>query len=267
MPPAIMSGGTPASLNLSLNAIRAAASVEALREATRAAFRLLGFSQLFYMAPIIRNRDEGRLFFSQGFPESFERIYRDALKAIDPYPDYACTTGLPVRWRDPALVAIAPSDREKFLDAIARLGIKDGIGIPIYGTAARVGYLALGGPIAPTTFENAELALLQATASISYLKYCETLAAEAGSEPALSRQEMAVLVWMARGLSNADIGTELGLAPHTVNTYVRRIFTKLGVTDRTTAVLRGVARGFILAADIVIDSAVLRRVNKDDDGT
>jgi DNA-binding CsgD family transcriptional regulator len=261
-----MSGGTPANLHTLLSAIRAAPSIGALREATRETFRALGFSQLFYMAPVIRNRAEGRLFYNQGFPEPYEQAYKSELQAIDPYPDYACMSGLPVRWRDPELRAISQADRDAFLSAAERLGLKDGLGIPIYGTAARVGYLALGGPIAPMRFETAELPLLQAAASVSYLKYCQTLAAEAGQEPALSRQEIAVLVLMAQGKSNADVGAGLGLAPHTINTYVRRIFSKLSVTDRTSAVLRGIARGYILASDIVIDSAVLRRTQKDESG-
>ncbi|MEX0367477.1 MAG: LuxR C-terminal-related transcriptional regulator [Ruegeria sp.] len=41
----------------------------------------------------------------------------------------------------------------------------------------------------------------------------------------------------------ADI---LLLSPHTVDTLVRRIFSKLDVADRTTAAIRGVGAGLIL---------------------
>jgi DNA-binding CsgD family transcriptional regulator len=54
-----------------------------------------------------------------------------------------------------------------------------------------------------------------------------------------------VLDWMARGKSNAEIGLILGLSRHTVGTLARRIYAKLGVHDRVSAVLLGVGAGVV----------------------
>ena len=51
---------------------------------------------------------------------------------------------------------------------------------------------------------------------------------------------------MARGKSNPDIATILGISAETVDTYVRRLYPKLGVHDRVTAVAEGIARGLVL---------------------
>lgn len=68
-------------------------------------------------------------------------------------------------------------------------------------------------------------------------------AALAGHESLLTRREMDVLRGIARGLSNPEIGRELFVAEATVKSHVTNIFDKLGVKDRTAAVLTAIARG------------------------
>lgn len=51
----------------------------------------------------------------------------------------------------------------------------------------------------------------------------------------LSMREREVLAMLALGSSNAQIATELFLSVDTVKTYVRRVFQKLGVRNRTQA--------------------------------
>jgi DNA-binding CsgD family transcriptional regulator len=54
----------------------------------------------------------------------------------------------------------------------------------------------------------------------------------------LSKREAEVLIWLARGKTNADIGAILGVSPLTVRTHLERIFRKLGVETRTAAAAR-----------------------------
>jgi DNA-binding NarL/FixJ family response regulator len=58
-----------------------------------------------------------------------------------------------------------------------------------------------------------------------------------GREP-LSMREREVLAMLALGYRNAEIAQELFLSVDTVKTYVRRLFQKLGVNNRTQAALR-----------------------------
>ncbi|MEO0412476.1 MAG: helix-turn-helix transcriptional regulator [Pseudomonadota bacterium] len=57
-----------------------------------------------------------------------------------------------------------------------------------------------------------------------------------------------VLQWVARGKSNLDISDILSVSSNTVDTYLRRIYAKLGVNDRVTAAVKGVGSGLILVA-------------------
>lgn len=64
-------------------------------------------------------------------------------------------------------------------------------------------------------------------------------------EEALTPRELQVLAAVGRGLSNAAIGTELFISEATVKTHLLRIFTKLGVDDRTRAVTAAIEAGLI----------------------
>ncbi|MFE7560005.1 response regulator [Kitasatospora sp. NPDC057500] len=61
----------------------------------------------------------------------------------------------------------------------------------------------------------------------------------------LSRRETEVLRLVAEGLTNAAVGRELCITEATVKTYVVRIFGKLGVSDRTAAVMAAVQAGLL----------------------
>ncbi len=54
----------------------------------------------------------------------------------------------------------------------------------------------------------------------------------------ITAREAEVLVWLARGKTNRDIADVLGLSPRTVNKHLEGIYTKLGVENRSAAVVQ-----------------------------
>jgi two-component system NarL family response regulator len=61
----------------------------------------------------------------------------------------------------------------------------------------------------------------------------------------LSARELDVLSRIARGLTNKEIGAELGVHESTVKAHVINILGKLGVNDRTLAVTTAIQRGIL----------------------
>jgi len=54
----------------------------------------------------------------------------------------------------------------------------------------------------------------------------------------LSERELRVLRLIAAGLSNQEIASELVVSVNTVKTHIKRIYDKLGVHSRVTAIER-----------------------------
>jgi DNA-binding NarL/FixJ family response regulator len=67
----------------------------------------------------------------------------------------------------------------------------------------------------------------------------------APTEEALSTREIEVLLEVADGLSNREVGRALHISEATVKTHLLHVFAKLGVEDRTAAVTVALDRGII----------------------
>ena len=53
----------------------------------------------------------------------------------------------------------------------------------------------------------------------------------------LSQREITIIALVAEGQTNRAIAVQLGVAPETIKTYLKRIFTKLGAHSRAEAVV------------------------------
>jgi DNA-binding CsgD family transcriptional regulator len=59
-----------------------------------------------------------------------------------------------------------------------------------------------------------------------------------GERLGLTRRQAEILLWVARGKTNPEIATILGLSPHTVHKHTEHVFARLGVETRTAAAAR-----------------------------
>ena len=69
------------------------------------------------------------------------------------------------------------------------------------------------------------------------------------SNETLTPRETQVLQLLARGLSNHEVSQELVVSVGTAKNHVQHIISKLGVSDRTQAVVRGLELGIISLPD------------------
>ncbi|MEM9798585.1 MAG: LuxR family transcriptional regulator [Pseudomonadota bacterium] len=181
-----------------------------------------------------------------GFPEDWVTHYaNDSLFDDDPIPAQAAKTTRPFFWGDIKLITNVTAAEAEYLRELETAEIGEGLAMQVYGPNLRSAYVGLGfGPVRPDLTE-AQIFELKSAAQIAHLRFCELTEAHAALERDLSPREAEVLRWIAQGKSNGVIAEIVGLSRHTVDTVVRRIFEKLGVTDRTTAALRGLGAGLV----------------------
>jgi DNA-binding NarL/FixJ family response regulator len=65
------------------------------------------------------------------------------------------------------------------------------------------------------------------------------------TQVALTQRELQVLEFIAKGLSNTDIGKRLGISTHTVGDHVKAIYRKLEVRNRGAAVFQAINRNLV----------------------
>ncbi len=137
----------------------------------------------------------------------------------------------------PAILLTTFDDDQVALEAVRQGArgylLKD---VSLEDLAATVRAVAGGGTIhRPALTERAVRALSSTPSSFT---------AAAISEP-LTKRELQVLRLMANGSSNREIADALGAAEGTIKNHGSSILAKLGVRDRTRAVLRALELGLI----------------------
>jgi LuxR family transcriptional regulator/LuxR family quorum-sensing system transcriptional regulator CciR len=190
---------------------------------------------------------------AHGFPADWVQRYVDErLYEIDPIPEIARRTADPFLWSDAAALTRLAGEQAAYLEALDRAMVGDGVAIQVFGPNMRHGYLGFGFGEAERKVTPAKLAEFQIVAQLLHLRACTLIEERNQPNAALSPREREVLSWLARGKSKSVTAEILQISVHTVDTTVRRIFHKLGVSDRTSAVMKAVNSGLIpaLTADV-----------------
>jgi len=170
------------------------------------------------------------------FPKAFSEYYMENCVARDdPYLDAALTLGKPVQFSE---VAVSKSfgPRLKELWTIAReCGLSDGLAMPIVHRPGCMTYFAIGFAEhrdMPRAWRRRIHILLE--------EYCvrySAISVKPGYD-IFTPRERQVLAGVVNGKSNTIIATNLGLSDHTVATYIKRAFAKLGTKTRLETTLK-----------------------------
>ena len=183
---------------------------------------------------------------AQGFPEDWIKRYRkEELNKIDPIPKYAIQRGESFWWSELDGHPNLTPDEQHFMDVLHDQDLGDGIAIPLFGPNGRNGYAGIGFGKNPPVVSALKVMQLQNAAQLAHQRYCTLLREKRKEDVSLSARELEILTWVVQGKSNGVISDILGISSYTVDTYVRRIFGKLGVSNRVAAVLRATAIGLV----------------------
>lgn len=123
--------------------------------------------------------------------------------------------------------------------------IDEGWIFPLFGPQSRNGLASYGRPRHPALMTDAIGAQFRVFAQMAHLRLCQLTPDLYGIEKSLSKREMQIIGWAAKGKSNAEIGTILGLSESSIDSYMRRAFVKLDVHDRTSASVKAISMDLV----------------------
>lgn len=121
----------------------------------------------------------------------------------------------------------------------------NGVSFTVHGPLGRSGYFSLVSGNKGEVFSGEEIRVMKWVCQNTHQALCKIKILALQKNINLTEREIEILSWIARGKSNSVIAEILGISPHTVNTYVRRIFLKTGTNDRTSACLYGISNGLV----------------------
>jgi len=217
-------------------------TIVGFRRAIHKILDAIEFNGLYFLAPVVADRRVGRVLWNVGFPKEIEQYYRDWGWQFDPLPDIALNRGSAFRWSDAPRLARLTAKQKKFMTTIG-----EGVGVPCNGPYARAGFVGVGRASDHVEIDDALIRKVQVAAQLCFQRYCELVDARDEPLPDLSERELDVIRWIGEGKSNAVIAEILGIKKSSVDSYVKRIFAKLGVSDRTAAAVKSVSLGLIAA--------------------
>ena len=190
--------------------------------------------------------DKNLRVFTTGYPEEYVREYNGKdLWRDDPFVRLASTATAPFFWSDAVNDPTLTARERAYLDYASGAHLGEGVSVPVFGPRGRNGYCGMGfGRGAPRPGPDV-IAEIHWACQIGHLAYCGVLARKLTQETHLSAREKEILGRVARGHTNGEIADQLHISRNTVETYIRRCFDKLEVTDRVSAALRGMALGMV----------------------
>jgi len=231
-----------------LRQIEKAESLAALWALTVRHFRAQGFEAVGYILFDHGNIGQAVALLEHGFPSDVLSTYaalgygrNDATLRV------AMATGSPVlRSKVPEHYKLSREEawHRKVMEG---LGVGELLALPLYGPGGRDALCALTRAADPALFEQANVVALQMVAQAAHLKAFSMRTVEPAGGHGLSPREVEILRWVAQGKSNGVIAEILEISIGTVDTYLRRLFEKLEVADRTSAAVKGVSMGLIRA--------------------
>lgn len=234
--------------------VRGATTVPELRTFLEEISAELGFSYFALVQHVDVNDTSSDAIRIHNYPDPLEHFHdQEQLGCSDPVHRACQRTTLGFAWSElPNFIRLTARDL-KILQMASSEGIGDGFTVPAHlpgecsgscsfatrkGAHLKVGNLALAQLVGAFAF--------QAGRRLIRLKN------EGFSRPVhVSDRERECLIWIARGKSDADIATILGISAHTVHQYVKQVRASYDVVSRSQLIAHALYSGTISFLDVV----------------
>jgi LuxR family quorum sensing-dependent transcriptional regulator len=177
-------------------------------------------------------------FYFNTWPEAWTRAYAErGLFASDPVVAHARTTRTAFLMTETETTLRASPGGADTVDAARAFGWAEVMAVPIHGPGGYQGLITLTSPV-PVTMTAGAVVWLAALAYAVHDRCHDApgFGARMPPAPVLSARQIAVLRGVAAGLTDKEIGRDLGLSPATAHYHVEAAKRALGARTRAEAV-------------------------------
>lgn len=207
--------------------------------ATGHAATALGFPYLIH-APVRNHPDADKNWSATTYPEEWKQLYiAKNYLSRNPIRHRTLVASQPFRWSTLEL-ELPKKDRAIFSDSRS-IGMEEGVVVPIHGPWGQTIAIGFACPHEDAADDGTMRAL-----QIIALRLHHTYDRERVEEIVrLTLREREILLRVAEGRENGDIANLLSIADSSVEWHLKNIYDKLGVRNRTAAVVKAIQIGLL----------------------
>ena len=233
-----------------LRAVEAEADLAFLLEEISAE---LGFAHFALAHHVDLRPASNRAIRIHNYPDEWERYHDEQqLGRSDPVHRACQLTAVGFTWSQlPRMMRLTPRDLS-VLSAAATQGIGDGFTVPAHVPGELNGSCSFA-TARGVRLQTEKLALAQLVGAFAFeaaRRLTRVIDGMESGAPHVSARERECLVWIARGKSDSEIATILGISPETVHQYVKHVRATYDVVSRSQLVARALFAGTISFMEI-----------------
>lgn len=193
----------------------------------------------------------------QNYPDEWINHYANkSYKEIDPVLQHCFKTTQIFSWDRLVEVKDLADDERLLMSEAREANLLNGLAMPVHGLNGELTAIGLAGSNGPIDLNKDLLDKIRALSLQFHMAFLEKEASTVGfarsdiiigmQNISLSDREREILLWMSEGKSDSVIADLLGISYATVRYHMNNIFCKLGVNERTLAVVKAIRHGLIL---------------------
>lgn len=215
-----------------------------------AELQALGFDRFFYLQLHLSKGRGDRVMFGT-YPPDWSRHYAlSNLRLHDPLWGHGFKTVRPFLW-DEVRTAQRSREAERLVYGPGEdAGLRSGAGIPLHGPLGGVATFYVSNNCKTSVFRDlfeGQQHVLQLVALNTHARVLEISPNTVlETSVSLSARQKDVLLWLAHGKTNWEIGELIGIAEDTVRQHVIKICRLLGASNRSQAAVIAVMQGLIV---------------------